>query len=198
MREPRIVFPLEAAEAAPAAISRDAHTRIRAAVSAVAGGRDRVTTGRPRHGLLTAWKADISVRSGWLRGVDIELSATSSSLIIKVHSAVPLVTRLRTILGVSFAALGLAALLPSFGDVMIGPVGPVPWPAVAAGVGVALMIPASLLAEAIIAPIYQGTCRASWVETQALTQRLHQAVVVAVTESNPLLGEAAVRARQTG
>ena len=165
-------------------IFRDAHTRVRAALDAVAGGRDRVVGGRVYPGLVRRRHSCFTLRSGRLRGVQVRVALSWNRLLFEITPRPPIVSTWTNTLGVCFAVVTVAALGPLQPGVRVG---------LTALVGLVAFDLARRIAELFARPFYRGLCRAAWVETQALAQRVRQAVFIAVTEENPLLPDDAIK-----
>ena len=200
MSYPPLVFPLDRATSDPRRVLHDTHTRLRAVLDAVAGGRDRVSGGGLYPRSFAVWGSRYTLRAGSTRGVAVSLVVSRTRITVRV---MPSASGLRTwssVLGFFLAFVVAAVVWPLLGDIE-RPVA-VSRQMVAGLVSVLALLPALWFARWLVTPIYQGIWRSASIETEALTQRVRQALLVALTENNPLLSEDAVkvilRAEQPG
>ena len=105
-------------------------------------------------------------------------------LLFEITPRPPIVSTWTNALGVCLAAVTVTALGPLLPELRVG---------LAILLGLIAFSLARGIARLFVQSFYRGLCRAAWVETQALAQRVRQAVFIAVTEDNPLLPDDSIK-----
>ena len=192
MSYPPLVIALDRPGSDPRQVLHDTRMRLRAVLDAVAGGHDRVSSGGVFPWRFATWGSRHTLRTGSTRGVAVELAVSRTRLTLRVVPS-PSGPRTWTVaIGLFLSFVVASVVSPLLGGIEQS----VAVSSRTAGglVGVVSLPFVLRFARWLVMPVYQDVWRSAWVESEALTQRVRQALLLAVTENNPLLSDDAVEA----